>query len=181
MRFDYIHLKRKPAQSSFPTAGEEHRGDLRVLSGDGSTTTDGLFFGRNRAGTLEFTQLVTADFPTINKQIDTSGTAPTITALAAAGSTAAVTGIAGNGICGVFTLTPGGAGITTGGVVQITFAVARPDTSYALFLTPLSSAARTLGGVIGPTNRTTTTVDLATQTALTSGSAYTWGWFIVGY
>lgn len=181
MRYDYIHLKRKPHQSAFPTAGEEHRGDLRVLSGDGSTTTDRLYFGRNRAGTNEFIELVPADFPTFNKQIDTSGTAPTVTALAAAGSTAAVTGIAGNGICGTFTLTPGGAGITTGAVVTITFATARPDTSYAVFLTPMSSAARTLGLVIGGTNRTTTAVDLATQTALTSGSAYSWAYFISGY
>jgi hypothetical protein len=181
MRLDYLHLKRKPAQSALPTARDEHRGDLRVLSGDGSTTTDGLYFGRNRAGTLEFTELVAADFPTLGKQLDTTGTAPTIAALTAAGDTAAVTGVAGNGICGVFTLTPGGAGIAAGSVVRFTFAAARPDALYTVILTPMSSAARALGGVVGPTSRSTTTVEIDTRTALTSGSTYSWGFFIAGY
>ena len=181
MRYDYIHLKRKPAQSALPTIQEANRGDLRVLTGDGSTTTDGLYFGRNRAGTNEFTQLVPADFPTINTQLRTSGTAPTLAVQTAAGATAAISNQAGNGISGFFRLTPNGAGIAAGTVLRFTFANARPDTNYTLILTPHSNAARTLGGVIGPTNRTTTTVDIDTRTALTAGSAYDFGYLIVGF
>lgn len=185
MRFDRINLKRKPDQSSFPTAGEEHRGDLRVLSGDGSTTTDKLYFGRNRAGTLEFTQLVPADFPTLNDAIlnnavETSGTAPTIAATANAGSTASVS-IAGNDTCGRITLTPGGVGIAAGNQLTVTFAAARPDTNYEVFLQPFNDGAAGLSAPVArPASLSTTTWALnRATTALTSGTTYIWSYLVI--
>jgi hypothetical protein len=133
------------------------------------------------AGTSSMNSLVPADFPTLNKQLRTSGTAPTLSVQAAAGATAAISNQAGNGIAGFFRLTPNGAGIAAGTVLRFTFATARPDTNFTLILTPHSNAARTLGGVIGPTNRTTTTIDIDTRTALTAGSAYDFGYVIVGF
>jgi len=124
---------------------------------------------------------ITDSNPLLRGQLDTTGSTPTITALSAAGSTAAIASVAGNDICGFFQLTPGGAGIGIGSIVTIDFAVDRPDTSYTVVLVPHSDAARIVGGVVGPTNRSIGSVDIATRTALTSGSAYQWAFLIVGY
>jgi hypothetical protein len=175
-----------------PTYTTDHRGQIRILSGDGATTADKLQFARDSSGTGAFVELVNATdaqtiaaktltSPTIASQLDTSGTSPTLAALAAAGSTAAITGQVGNDTSGTFTLTPGGAGIAAGEIITITFAAARPDTNFSVFLTPHSAAARTLPTHIGPSNRATTSVGLTTSTALTSGSAYIWGYLILGH
>lgn len=106
--------------------------------------------------------------------IRTSATvAPTIAADAAAGTTASVA-ISGRDDAMQIQVIPGGTGIATGSVLTVTFAAAMATSSYVVEVTPNSSAARTLGGVVGPTARNTAGFDLATNTALTSGSTYQW-------
>lgn len=48
----FIKISRRPATAALPTFLEPYdRGQLRVLSGDGATTADKLYFGRDNAGT----------------------------------------------------------------------------------------------------------------------------------
>lgn len=119
--------------------------------------------------------------PVLVAHLASSTTAMGFTALAAAGSTASTTGSVGTDVAGFVQIVPNGAGIAAGSICTLTFGTAYANTSYALVLTPASSAARTLGGVVGPTARTTTTVDLATSTALTAGSTYQWTYHITTY
>ena len=105
---------------------------------------------------------------------------PTIAALTAAGSTATAS-VAGDDTNGSITVNPAGAGIATGSIVDLTFAVAKPSTSYSLHLTPASGAARTLGLVVGRSARATTKVTISTAVALTSGSSYVWDYSIRMY
>lgn len=106
---------------------------------------------------------------------------PTATPLAAAGATAAASiQSSGNDTHGTIRVQPSGAGIAAGDIVDMNFAVARPNTSYTLLLTPASSAARALGMVVGRSGRTTAKVTIATATALTSGSTYDWDYLILG-
>jgi len=140
------------------------RGSLRITGG----TPDLLYVGMQSASAaLRYLLIQTVPW----------GTTPTIAALAAAGNTATAS-VAGNDTCGVITVTPSGTGITTGDIFDLTFAATRPSTSYTLVLTPSSSAARTLGLVVGRSSRATTKVTVATATALTSGSTYTWDYRI---
>lgn len=106
---------------------------------------------------------------------------PTATPLAAAGTTATASiQPGGNDAHGTIRVVPGGTGIAAGNIVDVTFAVAHPDTNYTLLLTPASSAARALGLVVGRASRATTRVTIATATALISGSTYDWDYLILG-
>jgi hypothetical protein len=118
---------------------------------------------------------------TIGGHVDTSGSASGVAAGAAAGTTAVATFVGGNDTAGVLQLVPGGTGIATGVIFTITFAAARADANFHERFTPLSSAARTLGGVIGASARATGSVTISTNTALTSGATYIWGYDILGY
>lgn len=110
------------------------------------------------------------------------GSAPTVAKTAAAGSTATTAGqTGGNDHDGVIELIPGGTGITSGAVLTVTFAHARADTNYTVLLTPLTSAARTAGWAVGPTNRTTASWQLTSDSALTSGSTYRWSYAVRGF
>jgi hypothetical protein len=102
------------------------------------------------------------------------GTKPTITLAAAAGATATGSVDFGNDTDFTVTVVPSGAGIATGTIFSVRFAVDRANSIYAVHMSPASSAARTLGGVVGRTSRTASVVDIATATALTSGSTYIW-------
>lgn len=106
---------------------------------------------------------------------------PTFTALTAAGSTAVTTNSAGDDTSGVIQLAPSGAGIAAGSILDITWAVAKPSALYSCQLTPGSSAARTLGMVLGTNSRSTTVWQIATSVALTSGSTYTWHYHVRQY
>jgi hypothetical protein len=140
------------------------RGSLRITGG----TPDVLYVGLQGASSaLTWYRVETTPW----------GTAPTIAALTAAGSTATAS-VVGNDTCGVITVSPSGAGITTGNIFTLTFAATRPSTSYTLLLTPSSSDARTLGMTLGRASRATTSVTVATATALTSGNTYTWDYRI---
>lgn len=101
---------------------------------------------------------------------------PTFAAQAGAGSTASTASSFGSDEHGMIQLVPGGTGITTGAQVVVTFAAARPDANYEVRIQPLSSAARALGQIVGPTSRSTGGWTLTTATALTSGSTYQWGY-----
>lgn len=68
-----------------------------------------------------------------------------------------------------------GAGQATGTQIDITFAVARPSANYNVMVSPKSSAARSLGGVVGQSTVATTHFTFASNTALTAGSTYLWG------
>lgn len=115
--------------------------------------------------------------------IGTPGLTPTIAPLAAAGNTATATVNSGADSAMSITINPSGTGIAAGSIATITFATVHrsyTDFPYIMAITPTTSAARTLGGVIGPTNRTGTSFDLATQTALTTGQVYSWDIIVVG-
>jgi hypothetical protein len=99
-------------------------------------------------------------------------------ALTNAGTTAAVSASWGNDTAGIIELVPGGAGIAAGSLVQVTFAVDHNDAMYIVQITPLSTAAVTLGGV-SPTSRSATGWNLRTAGAPTSGSTYQWQYFVV--
>ena len=69
MRAKRVPISRNPTETSLPTIQETNRGELRVLSGDGVTTTDKLMFGRNRAGTTEWIDVVMSnDVPNLTIQ-----------------------------------------------------------------------------------------------------------------
>lgn len=118
---------------------------------------------------------------TAGKHVIAGGSAPAFSAGGAAGSTASVAGSEGTDACGMVQVVPGGTGIAAGTILTITFALAMPSAKFACVLTPASNAARSLGGVVGPTGRTTAKVDLDTRTALTSGQTYQWVYWIASY
>lgn len=100
---------------------------------------------------------------------------------AAAGATGSIAGSAGTDVAGVLQVIPNGAGIAAGTIATLTFGAVMPSGNYAVVLTPASSAARTLGGVVGPTSRATNNFVIQTATALTAGSTYQWLYLIVSY
>jgi hypothetical protein len=105
------------------------------------------------------------------------GAVPGVAALAAAGTTASVS-IVGTDTQGQITLTPGGAGIAAGAIITVTFAVERSSASYNVHPSYNSNAARSLPTGIGPVSRSTTSFDIDTRTALTSGSQYILGYLV---
>lgn len=98
---------------------------------------------------------------------------PTIAANANAGTTGAAT-ISGRDDAMQIQVIPGGTGIAAGVQCTVTFAAPMATSSYLVLVTPNSSAARTLGGVVGPISRGTTSFDFDSNAALTSGSTYQW-------
>lgn len=105
---------------------------------------------------------------------------PTFTVQAAAGATASAASSTGNDSSGFIQLVPGGAGLATGIQLRMSFAVARPSTSFRVHLQAASSAARARPDV-GPTGRATDKWDLTTDTILTGGSTYQWFYNIEQY
>ena len=116
--------------------------------------------------------------PVVVDRINRSAAAtPSLTLGAAAGSTAPGL-ITGSDRSGVLQITPGGTGITTGSLATITFARTLGAANIAFVMTPASSAARTLGMVLGTSTKTTTTILISTSVALTSGSNYQWNYIM---
>jgi hypothetical protein len=95
---------------------------------------------------------------------------PTITALTAAGTTAAASLVEGNDRNGLVQLTPGGAGIAAGSQLRISFANARADSSFSVHYQRTDLTAGSVDA--RPTGRSTAKVDLWTLAALTSGQTY---------
>jgi hypothetical protein len=74
---------------------------------------------------------------------------------------------------------PGVTALTAAGaIVTVTFAVERSSASYNVHPSYNSNAARSLPTGIGPVSRSTTSFDIDTRTALTSGSAYILGYLV---
>jgi hypothetical protein len=111
--------------------------------------------------------------------VETSGSAPTFTALANAGDTATTTGSAGNDTAGEIVLNAAGSGRAAGSVVTVTFAQARPDTSYVVILQEFSSSAVTLGRV--RTSLTSTTWNLIVPGTPSDATTYRWHYWVVEY
>jgi hypothetical protein len=109
-----------------------------------------------------------------------SAVTPSLAALAAAGSTASVA-VSGRDDVMQVQVIPGGTGIASGSILTVTFANPLANASYDVLPSPNSSAARSLGGVIGATGRGAGGFDLATATALTSGSTYQFGILVRAY
>jgi hypothetical protein len=113
----------------------------------------------------------------LGSRVETSGTTPSIVKGANAGSTAAVT-IAGNDTCGQFSVTPAGSAIAAGHLATITFVAARPDSNYAVQITPISSDALLVP--LRVTNRTTTTFDVSTA-AVPTTAIHSYFYLVVEY
>jgi len=128
-----------------------------------------------RLGTID-------DLWRIPGQLRTTGNAPIVAPLAAAGNTATTAGqTAGTDTAGVIELIPSGTGITTGNQLTLTFAETRPDEWFTVHLYPMTTIARTLGMSIGPTGRSASGFSLTSGTALTSGQTYRWSYLVVSY
>lgn len=124
----------------------------------------------------------TATTITLNTHLQTSGSQPTLAALAAAGTTAvAASPVTGNDITGFISVVPGGTGIAAGSILTFTFSSAQSTLNYSVIFTPASIAARNLATLVGATGRLTTAFDVATSTALTTGSTYSWYYWISTY
>ena len=123
--------------------------------------------------------LATVDV-TNSRSYRTSGGTPSISAGAAAGSTATASIVSGNDSSGVLQVVPSGTGIAAGAIFTLTFNQNRSNSNYAVILAPGSAAARTLGLHLGASSRSTTATTVTTATALTSGQTYQWHYWIVG-
>lgn len=99
---------------------------------------------------------------------------PTFTKLAQAGSTGSTAGSVGSDTIGMIQVVPGGTGITSGGQVSVTFAAARPNNTYGIWLQPLTSAARAAGSNVGVTSRASAGWTLTSDVPLTGGATYSW-------
>jgi len=143
--------------------------------------------GAESANSAVFLALVNG---TMNFEIDkkghivTGGTAPTIAAQTALGSTGTAT-IAGTDVAGTITLTPGGTGITTGAQAIITFANAYTSAPKVVKIDPANANAQALTSstqcaVIAANNTTTTWQVNSGSSALSTGTAYEWTYLVIG-
>jgi len=138
---------------------------------------------RSAAGALALAAgLTVPGVTTLGDQVDTNGSITTVTLPAGhtAGTGASISGVAGNGTVGTFSVV-GGTGAAAGVIARIAFAAARPDALYTVFFTPMSSGSRGLTTTVGPTSRAVGSVDVDCRSALVNGTTYSWGFLIVGY
>jgi hypothetical protein len=61
MKLPWLIFERRPHQSALPTITTDQRGQVRMLTGDGATTDDELWFGANDAATLEWRKIGMAE------------------------------------------------------------------------------------------------------------------------
>lgn len=126
---------------------------------------------------------------TTNFQIDakghivaSGGTSPTVVAQSGLGTTGSAS-ISGTDERGTLTVTPGGLTIATGAQAIVTFGNAFSVAPKIVILTPANSAAALLTGVtmvfVDTFTTTTWTLESGT-TALTTSTAYTWYYFVIG-
>lgn len=155
--FSWIKFKRI---NSLPTWQDSHFGQVRY-----DPSSSHLAFGTSTAWDYilldsdvdDLTDLV------LNNTLESSGTNPTVARGAGAGATATATVNFGNDVSGEVEITCTGGGYAAGQQIVVTFAAARPDTSYSVQLTAGSAAAAPLG--IYYTARSTTTFAIATTVA----------------
>lgn len=151
----------------------EQRRSRPVVTGDwnGSDAGAELVQVLTRAGLVD-DQTRLGIVPSVNDH----GLPPSITANANLGSTGAASILSGNDSDFVVQLVPGGTGIAAGNQADVTFVVPRPDGSYTVQITPLSSDAAALAApVLRGTSRAATGFTLArATTALTTALTYQW-------
>jgi hypothetical protein len=79
----FIRFFRRPPVTSLPAfQAVTHRGQVRMLTGDGSTTRDKLYFGRDRAGTGEWVELLAAPDATTGTLVSIQNNDVTVVATA---------------------------------------------------------------------------------------------------
>lgn len=120
--------------------------------------------------------------PTLNDAIlgntvETTGSAPALTVAGTMGDAASGT-INGNDTVFEVAITANGAGLAAGTYFTVTFAAARPDTNYDVWIQENSAGTLTLGRVRF-TNRTTSGFDVAGTGVPVAATAYTWALFCV--
>jgi hypothetical protein len=106
------------------------------------------------------------------------GGAPTITALTNAGTTGAISAIAGDAFHSEFNLTPGGTGIASGAVIQIAFGTTLANANYNAIVIPRNSNAGFVSWYSA--TRSTSSVQIAVTTALGSGTLYALSVIVIG-
>jgi hypothetical protein len=109
-----------------------------------------------------------------HKSAAPSGTAGT--AIGTGGSVGVA--IAGSDQAGKVTITAGTTSLTTGVAATITFAAVRPDTNYAVILTPGGINSGTNAVLVRANNAGTTNWTISFGAAPTSGTAYVWHYLI---
>ena len=114
--------------------------------------------------------------PVVVDRINRDAAATPALSLAAAAGSTATGSIVGSDRSGVLQITPNGTGIAAGSLATITFARPLGSANLAFVMTPASSAARSLGMVLGTSTKTATSVLIATSVALTAGSNYQWNY-----
>jgi hypothetical protein len=79
----FIRFFRRPPVTSLPAfQAVTHRGQVRMLTGDDSTTRDKLYFGRDRAGTGEWVELLAAPDATTGTLVSIQNNDVTVVATA---------------------------------------------------------------------------------------------------
>ena len=137
--------------------------------------------GRDTTETLTNKTLTapTLNGATFGGAVQTTGTTPSITKGANAGSTASVS-VSGNDTCGTFSVTPSGTSIAAGHLVTLTFATTRADNNYGVFVQESSSGAGALG-TVRVTNRGTGGFQVQCAATPSSGVTYSYFFLVVEY
>jgi hypothetical protein len=170
-------------QSSAGTAAPSGPRDDRVLpSSDKQSLTDGmLMVYSDQAGAWLPVALTDPIFNSLvianGLRVGGSGS-PTFTVSSHAGSTGALSGTAGGDFHGEATLTPGGSGITNGTQVQVHFSNVLGNANYDVLLLPRNAAAANIGMYLAVRNTTDFTMGFASTPS--SGTGYSFSWWVVG-
>jgi hypothetical protein len=116
---------------------------------------------------------------TLDAGLTFTGTAPTVTAAAGAGTTGAITGTNGFDSNYGFTVTPGGTGIAAGALATVLFGTARTDGNYNVLFTRRTANSGPLQFYLS--SRTTSGFTINLVSAPTTGVAYAIGFTILGF
>jgi hypothetical protein len=160
---------------------------LRIYDAAGSTLT---FSVDPNTGTVMATGDFSADGDvtlgsgspdqiTIAGHLGASGSAPTITVGAGAGSTGAVSTLFANDTRGVFTVTPGGAGIAAGVLATISWIRTRDDANYVVIVSAGDADAAGLGLWVNQSGQSTTACTVRCTATPVSGTGYTIEYFCI--
>lgn len=144
-------------------------------------------FDADKKGTLRWDSVLdrlsvgTDDWRTIpvdGDAIRTRGSAPTVTTLTAAGTTAAITTETySTDMAGRVELTPGGTGITSGPGLHIAFARALADANFTVLLTAGTSQAAAKHW--HTSNRTASGFDVSCVDAMVSAEVYGFHYLVI--
>jgi hypothetical protein len=116
---------------------------------------------------------------TLDAGLTFTGTAPTVTAAAGAGTTGAISGTNGFDSNYGFTVTPGGTGIAAGALATVLFGTARTDGNYNVLFTRRTANSGPLQFYLS--SRTTSGFTINLVSAPTTGVAYSIGFTVLGF